>query len=84
MILVMMSSPSAVAGRFWFAAPVSSPHFVLVVLLLLEQMMQTCRDSVEISDSTIPGAGRGLFASRDIAKGTIIALYPIHSLGCQF
>lgn len=54
----------------------SNPH--------VRDMFQTCRDSVEIRTSTIPGAGRGLFATHDIPPGTIVAFYPIHSMGFKF
>jgi hypothetical protein len=33
------------------------------------------KDGVEISESSIPGAGRGLFAKRDFNRGDLIAVY---------
>lgn len=36
-----------------------------------------------VDASTIPGAGRGLFAGKDIKRGTIVALYPVHGLGLE-
>lgn len=50
----------------------------------VRDMFRTCLDSVHVAPSTIPGAGRGLFASQDIPKGTIVAFYPIHAIGCKF
>lgn len=50
----------------------------------LEELFETCRNGVSIAPSTIPQAGRGLFAARDIPQGTIVAFYPVHSMGCKF
>ncbi len=50
----------------------------------LQNLFQTCVDSVYIHPSTIPQAGRGLFAKVDIPKGTIIAFYPVHCIGLKF
>ena len=50
----------------------------------LIDLFRTCVESVELGKSTIPGAGQGLFAKSDIPKGTIVAFYPIHSIGCKF
>ena len=50
----------------------------------LRSLFETCIDSVYISDSTIPEAGRGLFAGKDIPKGTIIAFYPVDCIGFKF
>jgi hypothetical protein len=36
-----------------------------------------------IDISTIPGAGRGLFASKDIAKGEVVTCYPGDALLCS-
>lgn len=36
---------------------------------------------VEVRPSTIPGAGRGLFAKKNIKANTIIGFYPCHALG---
>ena len=37
-----------------------------------------------IADSTIPDAGRGLFAAQDIANGTLITCYPGDALLCEY
>lgn len=47
----------------------------------LGKMFQTCLNSCRVDTSTIPNAGNGLFATRDIPKHTIIAFYPIHAVG---
>ncbi|KAL3792273.1 hypothetical protein ACHAW5_001099 [Stephanodiscus triporus] len=36
---------------------------------------------VEVRESSIPGAGLGLFARSSIRSGTIITFYPVHSIG---
>jgi hypothetical protein len=40
-------------------------------------------NKTRIDVSTIPGAGRGLFASKDIAKGEVITCYPGDALLCS-
>ena len=37
--------------------------------------------SVEVKESSIPGAGLGLFAKEKIKSGTIISFFPVHTLG---
>jgi hypothetical protein len=39
--------------------------------------------SVEIRPSSIPNAGLGLFARKNIKQNTIISLYPVHALGME-
>lgn len=48
---------------------------------VLSVMQSQCLKRVEIKESTIPGAGRGLFATTNIKSGTIITFYPAHALG---
>ena len=40
--------------------------------------------SVITKESTIQGAGQGLFAARDINAGSIVTLYPVHTMGINF
>ena len=37
--------------------------------------------SVEVRESSVPGAGLGLFARENIKGGTIVAFYPAHAMG---
>lgn len=48
---------------------------------VLKRMHSQCVKSVEIRESSIPGAGLGLFATKNIKSGTIVSFYPAHSLG---
>eukprot|EP00536_Pseudo-nitzschia_multiseries_P007009 jgi/Psemu1/296426/fgenesh1_pm.156_\ len=49
------------------------------------QTFQTrIRKVVKCDESTIPGAGRGLFATQNIKKGTVIGFYPVHGIGAEF
>lgn len=41
---------------------------------------QSCK-SVEIKESSIPGAGLGLFAKKNVKANTVICFYPAHALG---
>jgi hypothetical protein len=36
---------------------------------------------VNVQGSTIPGAGQGLFAAKDLLAGTIVGFYPTHCIG---
>jgi hypothetical protein len=36
---------------------------------------------VTVQDSSIPGAGKGLFAAKDLLAGTIVGFYPTHCIG---
>ena len=47
----------------------------------LKSMHAQCVKNVEIKESSIPGAGLGLFAKKNIKSGTIISFYPAHALG---
>ncbi|GAX26270.1 hypothetical protein FisN_16Lh101 [Fistulifera solaris] len=47
----------------------------------LSAMQVQCVQRIEIKESSIPRAGRGLFAKNNIQKGTIISFYPAHALG---
>ena len=56
----------------------------------MRMMMITIKDLfhrqqwVKVAPSSIPSAGRGLFAECDIPVGTMIGLYPVHGLGIDF
>lgn len=39
---------------------------------------------VSSGESSIPGAGQGLFAKKNIKKGTLIGFYPVHGIGVEF
>lgn len=51
---------------------------------LLPALFQDCLESVRVADSTIPQAGKGLFATRDLPKYSIVGFYPVHCIGCIF
>lgn len=40
-------------------------------------------EQVHVKQSSIPGAGRGVFASKNIPKATIVGLYPVHKIICE-
>ena len=40
-------------------------------------------DRTTVKQSTIPSAGRGVFAAKNIPKGTVVGLYPVHKLMCE-
>ncbi|GAX29458.1 hypothetical protein FisN_16Hh101 [Fistulifera solaris] len=48
---------------------------------VLSALQAQCMQRIEIKESSIPGAGRGLFAKNNLQKGTIISFYPAHALG---
>lgn len=52
--------------------------------LAMRYLFQENKSVVTVSQSSIPGAGMGLFAQEDIEAGTIISLYPVHGLGVDF
>jgi hypothetical protein len=43
-----------------------------------------CLDHIQNKRSTIPGAGRGAFAVRDLPKGTVISASPLHHIDDGF
>jgi len=47
----------------------------------LQRLLNFCKDAIHVSPSTIPGAGRGLFATKHIQAGTIVSFYPVHGIG---
>lgn len=46
----------------------------------LHTLLQTCQKNCRLGTSTIPSAGHGVFATRNIPQYTIVAFYPIHDL----
>jgi hypothetical protein len=50
-------------------------------LMLLASIFPEKQATVAVAESSIVGAGMGLFAQRDIPGGTIIAFYPVHGMG---
>ena len=48
---------------------------------MIKQMCSKCMKSIEIKESSIPGAGLGLFAKKNIKAKTIVSFYPAHALG---
>jgi hypothetical protein len=53
---------------------------------VLKDFYNTCiaDSSIEVASSSIPGAGRGVFATRTIPAGTIVSFYPCHGVGVEF
>lgn len=52
---------------------------------LLSRFHYDRADAVRIDVSTIPNAGMGVFAQRDLpAVGTVVSLYPVHAMGISF
>ncbi len=49
----------------------------------LKALYTNCAKTAEIKDSSIKGAGLGLFAKKNIKAGTIISFYPAHALGVE-
>ena len=50
---------------------------------VLKQFYTKLIKMVDVRDSSISGAGRGLFANKAIKANTIISFYPVHALGCS-
>jgi len=49
----------------------------------LKNLYLNCAKLVEVKESSIPEAGLGLFAKKNIKAGTIICFYPAHTLGVE-
>jgi hypothetical protein len=47
----------------------------------VRDLFRNCIERVEVKTSSIPNAGRGLFAVQDIPAGQIVSFYPVHTLG---
>jgi hypothetical protein len=61
-------------AQFLQASGLSEEAVCRIILTNRMQDVNLCR--CRCGESTIPGAGRGLFATRDIAAGEVITLYP--------
>lgn len=60
---------------------IMTPEFFAASSPSLKQLRSQIVKNVEIRDSTIPGAGLGLFAKKNIKANTIVSFYPAHALG---
>lgn len=49
----------------------------------LKQLHSQIIKSVEVKESSISGAGLGLFATKNIKAGSIVSFYPAHTLGVE-
>ena len=50
----------------------------------MQDFQKMIQKVVSCGESSIPGAGKGLFAKKNIKKGTLIGFYPVHGLGVEF
>lgn len=48
---------------------------------VLKPFYENIKKNIEIRESTIPGAGLGLFAKKAMKANTIVSFYPAHALG---
>jgi len=63
---------------------VMTPEFFEQTSASLKQLRAKSAKAVEIKQSSIPGAGMGLFAKSNMKAGTIVSFYPAHTLGVEF
>ena len=49
----------------------------------LKQLYGKATKNVVVKNSSIPGAGKGLFATKNIKAGSICCFYPAHTLGIE-
>ena len=49
----------------------------------LKKLYTQCTKSITVKQSSIPNAGKGLFATKNIKAGSIISFYPAHALGVE-
>lgn len=49
----------------------------------LGRMRSSIAKSVEVRQSSIAGAGSGLFATKNLRAGTVVSFYPAHCLGAE-
>ena len=50
----------------------------------MQVFQKRIRKAVSCGESSIPGAGQGLFANQIIKKGTVVGFYPVHGIGAEF
>mmetsp|Transcript_8402 Transcript_8402/g.20661 ORF Transcript_8402/g.20661 Transcript_8402/m.20661 type:complete len:317 (+) Transcript_8402:93-1043(+) len=50
----------------------------------MQDFQQRIQKVVAMGESSIQGAGKGLFATKNIKKGTLIGFYPVHGIGAEF
>lgn len=50
----------------------------------MQDFQRRIQNVVSCDESSIPGAGKGLFAKQNIKKGTLIGFYPVHGIGVEF
>ena len=60
---------------------VMTPEFFISNGGALKKLYSNCIKSTEVKESSIAGAGKGLFATKNIKAGSIISFYPAHALG---
>eukprot|EP00980_Cylindrotheca_fusiformis_P007528 scaffold1561_cov129-Cylindrotheca_fusiformis.AAC.20 len=63
---------------------VMSPDFLDQCGGSLKQLNSNIVKSVKVAESSIPEAGKGLFATKNIKAGTIVSFYPAHTLGVEY
>ena len=50
----------------------------------MQDFQRRIQKLVSCGESSIQGAGKGLFANQNIKKGTLIGFYPVHGIGVEF
>mmetsp|Transcript_4000 Transcript_4000/g.9212 ORF Transcript_4000/g.9212 Transcript_4000/m.9212 type:complete len:318 (-) Transcript_4000:2559-3512(-) len=48
------------------------------------ELQRRIQKSVSVRESSIAGAGQGVFAKQNIKAGTVIGFYPVHGIGADF
>jgi len=75
-------------GMLYKAQVAMAPDFFDTALPSVDDTLtafhQDCVEAVAVGPSTIPGAGNGLFARRDLERGKVVSLYPVHATGINF
>ena len=78
---------AALSDALWNANYLMDPEFWRAPAtpdVLRSFYKETLASSIVVAGSTIEAAGQGLFAARDIKAGSIVTLYPIHTMGINF